>query len=67
MSTLSDRPYTEETISQQAEKSTANPADANVQFRILIELQLHSMLFAQAFEITEDLSTLRRDIAASIT
>ena len=67
MSTLSDRPYAEETISQQAEKSTANPAAANIQLRILIELQVQTMILMQAFESTEDLATLRRDVAASIT
>jgi hypothetical protein len=35
--------------------------------RILIELQVISMLLAQAYESTEDLRKLRQDVADSIT
>lgn len=53
--------------SEQAEPSTANRGAASLQMRILIELQVLSMLIAQAYEITEDLRKLRQDIADSIT
>ena len=53
--------------SEQAEASSANRASATVQMRILVELQVISMLLAQAYESTEDLAKLRQDVANSIT
>lgn len=53
--------------SEQAEASNANPAAANVQMRILIELQVISMILANAYEITDQLPQLRADVAKSIT
>ena len=54
-------------LSEQAEQSTANRGAATIQMRILIELQVISMLLAQAYESTEDLPRLRQDVANSIT
>lgn len=69
MSAASDRPYVEDgnPLSQQAEHSSANPAAGNVQMRILIEMQVQTMIFAQAFGLAEDVGQLRKDVAASIT
>lgn len=53
--------------SQQAEASTANRGGGTLQLRILVELQVISMLLAQAYESTEDLAKLRQDISDSIT
>jgi hypothetical protein len=53
--------------SQQAEASVLNPAAGNLQMRILIELQVQSEMMRQAWGITEDLASMRRDIADSIT
>ena len=63
-----DRPYVGPGgLSEQAEPSTANPISQNLQMRILIELQLHSMILANAYEITDNLNTLRQNVADSIT
>lgn len=69
MTTLSDRPYVEDgnPASQQAEHSSANPAAGNVQMRILIELQVISMILRDAYGVSEDLAQMRKDVAASIT
>lgn len=69
MAALQDRPYVEDgnPNSQQAEHSSANPNAANVQMRILIELQVLSMMIHDAYGVTEDLAQLRKDVAASIT
>ena len=53
--------------SQMSEPSSANRGAATVQMRILVELQVISMLLAQAYESTEDLAKLRQDVADSIT
>lgn len=53
--------------SQQAEPSTENRGAGMIQMRILIELQVISMLLAQAYESTEDLAKLRQDVSDSIT
>ena len=53
--------------SQMSEPSSANRGGAVVQMRILVELQVISMLLAQAYESTEDLAKLRQDVADSIT
>jgi hypothetical protein len=53
--------------SQQAEASTANRAAGTIQMRILVELQVISMLLAQAYESTEDLRKLRQDVADSMS
>ena len=53
--------------SQQAEPSTAQRGGGTLDIRILVELQVISMLLAQAYESTEDLAKLRQDVADSIT
>lgn len=53
--------------SQQAEPSTANRGGGTLDIRILVELQLISMLLAQAYESTEQIEKLRQDISDSIT
>jgi len=53
--------------SQQAEPSSANRGGGTLDMRILVELQVISMLLAQAYESTEDLAKLRQDVADSIT
>ena len=54
--------------SDQAEQSTLNPAAGNTQMRILIELQVISMLLLNDTNTApDDLAKLRKDIAASIT
>lgn len=53
--------------SEQAETSTANPAAANVHMRILIELQLLTTLLHNEMRPSEDLATMRQEIAQSIT
>jgi len=53
--------------SEQASASTANRAAGTVQMRILIELQVITMLLAQAYESTEQIEKLRQDVADSIT
>jgi hypothetical protein len=52
---------------QQAPLSTANGYAADVQMRILVELQVISyLLMQQGTTMQEDLSIIRRDIAASL-
>lgn len=55
------------TVSEQAEASTANRGAGTLQMRILIELQVISMLLHNAYEMTDDLAKLRQDVANSIT
>jgi len=55
-------------FSEQGEASSANPASGNVQMRILIELQVISMLLLQnSGGIAEDLRQIRQNVADSIT
>lgn len=54
-------------VSDQAETSTANRHAGTTQMRILVELQVISMLLHQGQNATEDLAKLRADVAASIT
>ena len=53
--------------SEQAEPSSANRAAGTIQMRILIELQVITMLLAQAYESTEQVEKLRQEVANSIT
>lgn len=53
--------------SQQAEPSTANRGGGTLDIRILVELQVITMILAQAYEITEQIEKLRQDVADSIT
>lgn len=53
--------------SEQAEPSTANRGAGTLQMRMLIELQVISMLLHQQLGSTEDLAKLRQDVADSIT
>lgn len=65
-----DQPYALKgsTTSEQAEASSANPTAGNVQMRILIELQVISLLLMQSGGTTsEDLRQLRQNVADSIT
>ena len=54
-------------VSDQAEPSTANRGSGTLDMRMLIELQVISYILAQAFEINEDLTQLRQDLADEIT
>ena len=68
MSLKDDRPYAVGNAqTEQAEPSSVNRGSGTLQMRILIELQVISMLLAQAYESTEDLRKLRQDVADSIT
>lgn len=69
MSTKSDRPYAKggNKLSQQAEPSSANRGAGTIQMRILIELQVISMLLKNSYESKENLAKLRQDVADSIT
>lgn len=51
---------------QQAPLSTANGYAQDVQMRILIELQVIAYILAQQDPELEDLSIIRRDVAASL-
>ena len=53
--------------SQQAEPSTANRGGGTLNIRILVELQVITMILAQAYEITEQVEKLRQDVSDSIT
>ena len=68
MSLKDDNPYAikGDSVSEQAEPSTVNRAASTIQMRILIELQVQTMILMQAFESTEDLRKLRQDVADSI-
>jgi hypothetical protein len=69
VSTKSDRPYAKggNKHSQQAEPSSANRGAATTQMRILVELQVISMLLKNAYEVKDSLRKLRQDVADSIT
>lgn len=53
--------------SQQAEPSTANRGAGTLDMRILVELQVITMILAQTYEITEQIEKLRQDVSDSIT
>jgi hypothetical protein len=65
----SDTPYklNGNSISDQAEASSANPAGGNVQMRILVELQVIAFLLHSAYDSSTDLADMRQDISDSIT
>lgn len=54
-------------VTDQAEASTSNRGAGITQMRILIELEVISMLLHQLLGSTEDLRKLRQDVADSIT
>ncbi len=54
-------------VSDQAEASTSNRGAGTIQMRMLIELQVISMLLANAYEVQDSLPKLRQDVADSIT
>ena len=64
-----DKVYVEDgnPFSDQAEHSSANPHAAKLDMRILVELQIISMLLANQTGGDTDLRALRKDVAASIT
>ena len=64
-----DKPYSKggNAVSEQSEASTANRGAGTTQMRILVELQVISMLLHGAYEMTDDLAKLRQDVADSIT
>ncbi len=64
-----DRPYAAggDNYSDQAQQSTRNRGATLIQMRILIELQVISMILANQYEISDNLPKLRQDIADSIT
>ena len=53
--------------SDQAEPSSSNRGGGTIQMRILVELQVISMILADAYEKQDNLRQLRQDIADSIT
>ena len=69
MGTNSGQPYAigGNSKSQQAEPSTENRGAGIIQMRILIELQVISMLLHNQLNATDDLAKLRQDVADSIT
>lgn len=66
---LNDTPYkvTGNKATDQAEPSTANLGAGRTDMRVLIELQVISMLLHQGLGIDDDLAQLRASVAASIT
>jgi hypothetical protein len=66
---IGDIPYASggNKVSDQAEPSSENRGGGTIQMRILIELQLISMLLADAYEKQDNLRQLRQDVADSIT
>lgn len=65
-----DQPYAAKgsSVSEQAEASTSNPTAGNIQMRILIELQVISMLLLNNIgTASEDLRQMRQNVADSIT
>lgn len=65
-----DKPYAlaGSSISEQAEATSANPTSGNIQMRILIELQVISMLLLNNLgTAAEDLRQMRQNVADSIT
>ena len=56
-----------DSFSDQAQQSTRNRGASMLQMRILIELQVISMLLVQAYELQDNLPKLRQDVADSIT
>ena len=69
MSGKTDTPYAKggNKHSQQAEPSSANRGAGTLDMRILIELQVISMILANAYEVKDSLPKLRQDVADSIT
>lgn len=53
--------------SEQAEASNGTPQAMSTEMRILIELQVLTTLLHNEMRPTEDLATMRQDIAQSIT
>jgi hypothetical protein len=53
--------------SDQAQPSSANRGAGTVQMRMLIELQVQTLLMAKYFDSKEDIRQLRQDVADSIT
>lgn len=65
-----DKPYAlaGSSISEQAEATSAQPNAGNVQLRILIELQVISLLLLNNVgTASEDLRQMRQNVADSIT
>lgn len=54
-------------ISDQAEPTSENRGAGRVDMRVLIELQVISMLLHEGFGVTDDLAKLRQSVADSIT
>ena len=64
-----DKPYEKggNKVSDQAEASTANRGGGTLQMRTLVELQLLSMIFNEAYELGWDLAQMRQDLSDEIT
>ena len=64
-----DKVYKEDgnPYSDQAEHSSANPGAARTDMRTLIELQVISLLLHKLVNEQDDLRSIRKDVAASIT
>lgn len=54
-------------LTEQAEASTANRGAGTTEMRILIELQVLTMLIHEMSGSSDDLTQLRQDVADSIT
>lgn len=54
------------TGTDQAQSSTANPRGGDTEMRILIELQVISILLHGIGGLTDDLARIRQDVADSI-
>ena len=54
------------TQSQQAESGILNPLGGGAQLRILVELQLISVLLHEAMGSGDDLVQMRQDVASSL-
>lgn len=54
-------------VTDQAEASTANRGSSTINMRVLIELQVISLLLHEIAGSSEDLARMRQDVADSIT
>ena len=64
-----DKPYAKSgnAVTDQAEASTANRGGGTIQIRMLVELQVISMLLHELVGSKDDLAKLRQDVADSIS
>lgn len=64
-----DKPYAlgGNSVSDQAEQSTANRGGGIIAIRTLVELQVLSMLLNEGFNLGMDLTQLRQDLSDEIS